>query len=95
MIRPQVENMLTLSTGHIRQATGEALTLGAADGKGGPVACMRWADYGWVVWRDDDLDVEAWPDLAACFALAREHRATWIRFDCDVDPIDGLTSYVW
>ncbi len=55
--------------------------------------------YGTWVWVrpvDEMQELpEKFPYLAAIMALAREHGCTWINFDQDADPLEGMPRFDW
>lgn len=93
-----IEKILTLSTAHVTADTAAQLDdrqhqmLGIA-----PFICFQKDDYGWFVHVPTVPEV-TWhgqipPDLNACMAMARAEGCTWLMFDCDADPVEGLPTY--
>jgi len=94
-----IEKMLTLSTAHVTADTAAQLDdrlhqmLGTA-----PFICFQKDDYGWFVHVPavpDPRHEQIPPDLNACMAMARAEGCTWLMFDRDADPVEGLPTYDW
>jgi hypothetical protein len=60
---------------------------------------VRQHPYGSWVWvrPADDMGnlPDEFPNLAAIMAVAREHDCSWINFDQDADPLDGMPLFDW
>ena len=84
--------LLALSTAHVTGDTARMLNETHHDKwpvLGGPTT------YGWFIYVHDDCYDQMPPDLVATFIFARQNGFDYIMFDCDVEPITELTTYVW
>lgn len=89
-----VIKVLELSTGHLTEATREALdSAGALTilGRGPSLS----SEYGWLVWagRTPNETEEFADDLGAAISMARHAGCEYILFDCDVEREDALPWY--
>ena len=84
--------LLALSTAHVTGDTARMLNEWPHD---------KWPvsggshPYGWFIYAHDDCYHGMPDDLVAIFIFARKNGFDYIMFDCDVEPITELPSYVW
>lgn len=101
---PEIVPMLCLSTGHLPEAIRRDLDAVAAPGTDfaaddwrSRILATAWFDHGWIVYvpedgvEDDDIPMPT--AVRACLAFARRHRASFLKFDCDVQPLAQLPFF--
>lgn len=82
------EQLIALSTAHLRPETLHSLTDGTASVLAYP------NDYGALVYVGERQETDPdEPDLDAIFKLARQIDIIWIKFDGDALQVDGLPTY--
>lgn len=94
MKRPEIEKMLVLSTGHLKQETcGKWLT-------DAQLWLPLWDkdQLGWFLYVFEDATELPEPipeELQACLEFARKHKASWLMFDRDGPQEDSLSWFDW
>lgn len=96
----EISRMLTISTGHLRPATMEALDAEPETNRIGLIVYPK-SDFGWFLYISDDnmavcqKDIleQDYPDLAECIRYAKEQNCSVICFDCDASFLMNLTIY--
>lgn len=84
--------ILELSTAHVSLATRDLL-----DGTFihvWPVSGMT-GEHGWLIYAHDERPDGCPDDLWKCIERAHTEGASYLWFDQDLDPIDGLATYDW
>lgn len=90
----QVESMLVVSTAHMTEEEGRAVTSGDHWAK--PTFAR---DEGFMFHRDslsqegDSITLSA--GFFGCIKRAHDLGCDWIMFDCDGDVIEDIPSYEW
>ena len=83
-----VERLSVLSLRHLSEETQRKLAHDLLSVNAYPLACGGLVYVGQPVYRRP-----AEPDLAALFEAAELANVSWLMFDRDVGPIDGLAVY--
>ena len=101
--REELEKVLTISTGHVTEATA---TLLDANEAAGTVSYTK-DEYGWLVYvpmnmpekphvDDEDDPIGQRPaDIHTCMLFACKLGCTWLMLDKDATLIDELPAYKW
>jgi hypothetical protein len=86
----ETHQILTISTGHIREAEADALD--STDRTG--TLC---GNYGWLTWLPDEgpLLARQSAGLRAVIKLARELKCRYVMFDRDGPMVSGIPHYEW
>jgi len=87
-----IQPFITLSVGHVAQATETWLNNAARD----QTNWVAVTPYGWFVYCDEESDPDyGFPsDLIAAFTYARAQGVEYIMFDSEADPIWALPFYI-
>lgn len=98
----EIQQVLTVSTGHLTPAERESLDNGVSPGESRILVSMR-GEYGWLVWVPETDPKEEDPEESALSGLsdgfrgvverARAIGAHYIRFDADARYLSNVTSY--
>jgi hypothetical protein len=89
----EIRNFLTLSTGHVSEATAKILDNNKLEDWpcfGGTVSTV-----GWFIYAHDENPGDIPADLFAVFEYARKHNCPYVLFDCDADTIEELPTFDW
>lgn len=95
----EVVRMPVISTAHLTKEVAEILL---KQGNDNPwVPCANW-EYGHFLYLDDPeaREGEDEADITCLYAIRdwlREQGFTdsWVRLDCDAEPVEGLPTYDW
>lgn len=90
----EVRQFLTLSTGHVSEATAQMLETTPI--KDWPVCGGHFGTYGWFMYaHDEDCEGDIPPELMVIFDYARANGCNYVLFDCDGDTVDQLPTFDW
>lgn len=98
----EISKMLTISTNHIKQETGEFLYENYNNSK--PPICYNHDEFGFFVFCNRDYMksllkeqtyTEIPHDLLLCMVLARTFDCDWLCLDGDGPIVKGLQTYEW
>lgn len=89
----EVNQMITLSTGHISERTSNLLDDGSLNG----IKIYKKEEYGWIIYLLDDSQYEKTipEDLKTVIRFAWNKGFTVICFDRDAETIDDLPVFYW
>lgn len=96
-----IASMLFLSTAHLRPETAKTMDAdrGSYNIENHPLNGVLYdcIEFGYLVWSNaDEVDVTTYPEeIAAAVRLAKQHGCHYIKYDCDVEPIDQLPKWEW
>lgn len=92
---PDIQNVVTLSTIHIRPETAELID----DGKFTELSVYKKEEYGWWIYLPDYVDDKQSDqipeDLKDCITYAKGLGCCWLCLDCDGQEMDCLKKYEW
>jgi hypothetical protein len=87
----EVRSFLTLSTGHVSEATDQWLRLAAAKS----IAWVSATPSGWFFWANDPAAGGIYPaDLLVCIRHAERQGCEFIMFDSEADPLEELPFFI-
>lgn len=81
-------NMLVLSTAHLSWRAKQMLE------EGEKIAADK-VNYGWLCYAHDEFVDEVPQEYQALCAFANRNGCSWIKFDCDAEPIKDLPTFPW
>ena len=96
--QPRIDRVMVLSTAQDAKRLDNY-----AEADDAPILVDEYSEFGWHVYvvTDpgilDDLPTDSGlsEHFIACLALAAQHDCTFIRFDRDESPVDGLAVHDW
>jgi hypothetical protein len=94
-----IQKIITLSTEHIKQETGEFLNEESSFQKEPSITVYKKDEFGWFVYitvpklAEDNHKIPE--DLDKCIQYAIKHECMVLCFDCDEPPVYGLPIYKW
>ncbi|WP_437387427.1 hypothetical protein [Brucella intermedia] len=95
VMHPQMDKVLTISTGHVTEATAERLS---KDNIPGTIVFEKGV-YGWLLWTGIEPDEETLAgipvELWQVIQFAKSLGCEWLMLDRDADQITALEVWDW
>lgn len=91
----QIEQILTLSTAHIKESTAKKLDI-EPDNDNLCLSVYKKANFGYYIIITDNIEYDLLPEeLANLIRFTKDHNCNILCLDCDAKIVPYLPTYNW